>query len=85
MIIAGAKIIFVSIGIWQPLIKHLSTMICSFLPAHAAAHGEDLCDPDEDVDRVGVDGDGVVDGVVEGHSAVGRVRVLLGAVQDLRE
>ena len=56
---------------------------CLFLP-HSAAHGEDLRDPDEDVDGVGVDGDGVVDRVVEGH-AVRRMRVLLSAVQDLPE
>ena len=44
------------------------------------AHGEDLGDPDEDVDCVGVDGDGVVDRVVEGHPGVRWVRVLLGPV-----
>ena len=65
----------------EPSLLLLHNQSCLFLP-HAAAHSEDLCDPDEDVDGVGVDGDGVVDRVVEGH-AVGRVRVLLGAVQDL--
>ena len=57
---------------------------CLFLP-HSAAHGEDLRDPDEDVDGVGVDGDGVVDRVVEGHAVLRGVRVILGAVQDLPE
>ena len=55
----------------------------SFLPAHAA-HAEDLRDPDEDVDGVRVDGDGVVDRVVEGHAVLRRGRVPLGAVQDLK-
>ena len=64
--------------------RALSLAPLLLLLPHAAAHGEDLRDPDEDVDGVGVDGDGVVDRVVEGH-AVRRVRVLLGAVQDLPE
>ena len=54
-----------------------------FLPAHAA-HAEDLRDPDEDVDGVRVDRDGVVDRVVEGHAVLRRGRVPLGAVQDLK-
>ena len=62
----------------------LNDRLISFLP-HPSAHGEDLSDPDEDVDGVGVDGDGVVDRVVEGHAVLRGVRVILGAVQDLWE
>ena len=52
----------------------------SLLPLAAASHGKDLGDPDEDVDGVGVDPDGAVDGV-ELSGAVERVS--LGLVDDL--
>ena len=59
-------------------------MMILLLPA-PSTHSEDLGDPDEDVDGVGVDGDGVVDGVEDGHAVLVGRRVVLGAVQDLGE
>ena len=66
-------------------------MVCVFLLAPVSLHGQDLSDPDKDVQCVDVDSDRVVDGIVRlelptpscaGWVVLGPVNDLLGVVED---